>query len=194
MSLEGRINDIINSSIIEQAGPFKMLVTSAGVEHRLFKIVLDESLNVQGLLVKRERGHMVDAPVEVGKGSATRLAMLPQWQSDGWDDWVQIESRTYELDAPTFISALKESEVGLSFLGGRVKEKKPEPVKVEKQADRIVKLSSGSRVRLSVECGEWAVYWLSSENDECGEWIGTVKEPTPEACEAVLENFFANCE
>ena len=194
MSLEGRINDIVNSSTIEQAGPFKMLVTSAGVEHRLFKIVLDKSLNVQGLLVKRERGHMVDAPVEVGKGSATRLAMLPQWQSDGWDDWVQIESRTHELDAPAFINAMKESEAGLSFLEGRAKEKKPEPVKVEKQADRIVVLPSGSRVRLSVERGEWAVYWLSSENDECGEWIGTVKEPTSEACEAVLEDFFANCE
>lgn len=194
MSLEGHINDIINSSTIEQAGPFKMLVTSAGVEHRLFKIVLDESLNVQGLLVKRERGHMEDAPVEVGKGSATRLAMLPQWQSDGWDDWVQIESRTHELDAPAFVSILKESEAGLSFIEGRVKEKKPEPVKVEKQADRTVKLPSGSRVRLSVERGEWAVYWLSSENDECGEWIGTVKEPIPEACEAALEDFFANCE
>lgn len=194
MNLEGHVNDIVNSSTIEQAGPFKMLVTSAGVEHRLFKIVLDESLNVQGLLVKRERGHMVDAPVEVGKGSATRLAMLPQWQSDGWDDWVQIEPQTHELDAPAFVSALKESEAGLCFLEGRVKEKKPEPVKIEKQTDKILALPNGDRVRLSVERGEWAVYWLSSGNEECGEWIGTVKEPTSEACEAALEDFFANCE
>lgn len=194
MNLEGHINDIIASSTVEQAGPFKMLVTSAGVEHRLFKIVLDEDLNIQGLLVKRERGHMEDAPVEVGKGSCTRLAMLPQWQSDGWDDWVQIESRTHELDAPAFINALKESEAGLCFLEGRVKEKTPEPVQIEKQADRTVVLPSGSRVRLSVERGEWAVFWLSSENDDCGEWIGTVKEPTSEACEAALEDFFANCE
>ena len=186
--------DIFNGSSIEEAGPFRML-TFRGAVHREFKMVLDESFKIQGILVRHEYGRMEDVPTEVGKGSDTRIAMLPAWQSEGWGEWTQVEGRPREFDPEETLSAFRETEIGRNFLMGIEPEKAPESAAVEPQEDRIVVLPEGGRCRLSVERGGWAVYWIGeNENASFGEWIGSVSEPTPEACQEALNGFFENCE
>lgn len=185
--------DCFNGSSIEEAGPFRML-TFRGAAHREFKMVLDESFKIQGILVRHEFGRMENVPTEVGKGSDTRIAMLPEWQSEGWDEWTQVEGRPSEFDPEETLNAFKATEIGRNFLMGIEPVKAPEPAAVEPQEDRVIVLPEGDKCRVSVERGAWAVHWLANPGDEVGEWIGTVAEPTPEACQEVLNGFFANCE
>ena len=184
----------VNSTFIAigpEDHPLHLLVYR-GEAHREFLIGLDFDLKPQAMQVRRERGRMVVKPAEVGKGSDTRLAMLPAWESAGWDEWVDIELQTHELDAVALMEGFLATAAGRAFLlGEEKKEEKPEAVSA--QPDRLIE-ADGWWFRLTVERGRWAVYALGKNREACGEWIGTVDEPTEEAVIEASIRFSEACE
>lgn len=183
-----------NSTYVEAGTaeqPVRLLLFR-GESHREFMIELDSGFKPVAMQVRRERGRMVDRPTEVGKGSCTRLAMLPAWESAGWDEWTAIELKTHELDAPALMEGFLATKEGRDFLFG-IEKKKEEPKKVPAQPDRLVEID-GYWFRAVVERGSWSVYALGRNRDALGEWIGTVEEPTKEEIIEADARFAEACE
>lgn len=183
-----------NSTYVEAGTaeqPVRLLLFR-GESHREFMIELDSGFKPVAMQVRRERGRMVERPAEVGKGSCTRLAMLPAWESAGWDEWTAIELKTHELDAPALMEGFLATKEGRDFLFGTEK-KKEEPKKVPAQPDRLVEID-GYWFRAVVERGSWSVYALGRNRDALGEWIGTVEEPTKEEIIEADARFAEACE
>ena len=123
-----------NSTYVEAGTaeqPVRLLLFR-GESHREFMIELDSEFKPVAMQVRRERGRMVERPTEVGKGSCTRLAMLPAWESAGWDEWTAIELKTHELDAPALMEGFLATKEGRDFLFG-IEKKKEEPKTEEKK-------------------------------------------------------------
>ena len=183
-----------NSTYVEAGTaeqPVRLLLFR-GESHREFMIELDSEFKPVAMQVRRERGRMVERPTEVGKGSCTRLAMLPAWESAGWDEWTAIELKTHELDAPALMEGFLATKEGRDFLFG-IEKKKEEPKKVPAQPDRLVEID-GYWFRAVVERGSWSVYALGRNRDALGEWIGTVEEPTKEEIIEADARFAEACE
>lgn len=183
-----------NSTYVEAGTaeqPVRLLLFR-GESHREFMIELDSGFKPVAMQVRRERGRMVERPTEVGKGSCTRLAMLPAWESAGWDEWTAIELKTHELDAPALMEGFLATKEGRDFLFG-IEKKKEEPKKVPAQPDRLVEID-GYWFRAVVERGSWSVYALGRNRDALGEWIGTVEEPTKEEIIEADARFAEACE
>ena len=183
-----------NSTYVEAGTaeqPVRLLLFR-GESHREFMIELDSGFKPVAMQVRRERGRMVERPTEVGKGSCTRLAMLPAWESAGWDEWTAIELKTHELDAPALMEGFIATKEGRDFLFG-IEKKKEEPKKVPAQPDRLVEID-GYWFRAVVERGSWSVYALGRNRDALGEWIGTVEEPTKEEIIEADARFAEACE
>ena len=183
-----------NSTYVEAGTaeqPVRLLLFR-GESHREFMIELDSGFKPVAMQVRRERGRMVERPTEVGKGSCTRLAMLPAWESAGWDEWTAIELKTHELDAPALMEGFLATKEGRDFLFG-IEKKKEEPKKVPAQPDRLIEID-GYWFRAVVERGSWSVYALGRNRDALGEWIGTVEEPTKEEIIEADARFAEACE
>lgn len=183
-----------NSTYVEAGTaeqPVRLLLFR-GESHREFMIELDSEFKPVAMQVRRERGRMVERPTEVGKGSCTRLAMLPAWESAGWDEWTAIELKTHELDAPALMEGFLATKEGRDFLFGNEK-KKEEPKRVPAQPAKLIEID-GYWFRAVVEQGSWSVYALGRNRDALGEWIGTVEEPTKEKILEADARFAEACE